>query len=42
MTTDIGSLFNLGDEEIDNDTKFICTCYSEGYASPEYIEAVKN
>jgi hypothetical protein len=40
MTTDIGSILNLG-EEIDNDTKFIGTCYSEGYASPEYIEAVK-
>ncbi len=39
MTTDIGSLLNLGNET-DNDAKFIGTCYTEGYASPEYIEAV--
>jgi serine/threonine protein kinase len=33
MTTDIGSLLNLGDET-DHDTKFIGTCYSDVYASP--------
>ena len=38
-TSDIGSLLYLGIEE---DDKFIVTCYTEKYASAQHIEAVKN
>ncbi len=46
MTTDSGSLLNLGNEiydDIEEDNiKFYVTCYSEGYASPKYVDAVIN
>ena len=40
MTTDIGTLLYLG--EGNQSSLFIRTCYTEKYASPKYIEAVKN
>jgi serine/threonine protein kinase len=44
MTTDVGSLIYLGkpDEDELETSKFIVTCYTENYASAEYIDAVKN
>ena len=40
MTTDLGSLLFLGDQN--EGSSFIGNCYTEKYASPEYIDAVKN
>ena len=40
ITTDIGSLLYLG--EPNESSLYIVTCYTEKYASPKYIEAVKN
>ena len=44
MTTDVGTLLYLGEQ---NKTEkefplFIASSYTEKYASPEYIQAVKN
>ncbi len=44
MTSDVGSLLYLGkpDEDEYENLWFIRTCYTEKYASPQYIDAVKN
>ena len=39
MTSDVGSLLDLGNNK---DKLFIVNCFTEGFASPEYIEAVKS
>ena len=41
-TSDIGSLLHLGEANEKEEGKYIVTCYTEKYASKEYIEAVKN
>jgi serine/threonine protein kinase len=41
-TSDIGSVLYLGRANEIEEGKFIVTCYTEKYASKEYIEAVKN
>jgi hypothetical protein len=41
MTADIGSLRFLGDINEEEGGGLIRNSYTEGYASPKYIEAVK-
>ena len=42
IASDVGSLLYLGKENEKNDSKFVINCYTERYASPEHINAVKN
>jgi hypothetical protein len=42
MTSDIGSLILLDEIDDLDYALFRVNCYTEGYASPEYVEAVNS